>query len=47
MAGVDEALPELQDHRVHLEIDGVGVGLLMCVRHSYLSLSENHANKHQ
>ena len=41
MTGVHEPLPELQDHRVHLEVNGVEISLLMCVRHSYLSLSEN------
>ena len=40
VAGVDKALPELQDHRVHLEINSVRVSLVMCVRHSSLSLSE-------
>ena len=44
VAGVDESLPKLQNHRVHLEIDGVGVNLVMCVRHSFLSLSENRAS---
>ena len=38
MAGVDEPLPELQNHRVHLEVNGVRVSLVMCVRHSFLSL---------
>ncbi len=40
MTGVDKALPKFEDHRVHLEVDGVGVSLVMCVRHSLLSLSE-------
>ena len=40
MAGVDKPLPQLQDHRVYLEINGVRVSLVMYVRHSFLSLSE-------